>query len=71
MPERGSMMALHSVIIGFIIYAIMSVMGVDEKVAENRSVMIAGFAVVYMVLFGHSMPNMGTAKENTGLNEYY
>ena len=54
--ERGATMAFHSIIIGFIIYAIMTFMGVDQEKAENRSVIIAGVVAVYMVLFGHGMP---------------
>jgi len=29
----------------------------SAKVAENRSVLIAAVVLIYMVLFGHGMPN--------------
>ena len=28
-----------------------------EEVAENRSILIAAFALIYMVVFGHGLPN--------------
>jgi len=51
-------MVLHSAIIGVILYFIMT-LGLNQsaKVAENRSVLIAAVVLIYMVLFGHGMPN--------------
>ena len=56
--ESGLMMVLHSAIIGVILYFIMT-LGLNQsaKVAENRSVLIAAVVLIYMVLFGHGMPN--------------
>jgi len=52
------MMVFHSAIIGVILYFIMT-LGLKQsaKVAENRSVLIAAVVLIYMVLFGHGMPN--------------
>jgi hypothetical protein len=30
--------------------------GQKQAVAENRSIMIAAFILIYMILFGHSLP---------------
>jgi len=52
-------MVLHSAIIGIILYFIM-VVGLKQQasVAENRSILIAAFVLIYMILFGHSLPNI-------------
>ena len=58
MAQEGSlMMVLHSVIIAVILYLIM-VFGLkqDRVVAQDRSVLIGGVALVYMLLFGHGLP---------------
>lgn len=55
--ESGLMMLLHSLVIGVILYVVMVyVLGQKQVVAENRSVLIGGLALVYMVLFGHGLP---------------
>ena len=56
--ESALMMVFHSAIIGIILYFIMT-LGFNQsaKVAENRSVLIAAVVLIYMVLFGHAMPN--------------
>ena len=56
--ERGLVMALHSVIIGVILYLLM-IYGLKQKqsVAENRSILIAAIVLIYMILFGHGLPN--------------
>lgn len=55
--ERGITMLLHSVIIGIVLYIFM-VFGLRQQhmVAENRSILIAAFILIYMILFGHGMP---------------
>jgi hypothetical protein len=55
--ERGSMMLLHSLIIGIVIYFFM-VFGLGQQmiVAENRSILIASCVLIYMILFGHGLP---------------
>jgi hypothetical protein len=55
--ESGLMMVLHSFIIGIVLYVIMTFMlGQKKSVAENRSILLAAFALVYMILFGHGLP---------------
>ena len=56
--ERGLIMVLHSVIIGVILYLLM-IYGLKQKqsVAENRSILIAAIVLIYMILFGHGLPN--------------
>jgi len=52
------MMLMHSVIIGIILYLIMIyLLGQRQVVAENRSIVLAAFVVIYMIMFGHGMPN--------------
>lgn len=57
--ERGLMMLLHSVVIGIILYIIM-LFGLKQPsaVAENRSILIGAMVLIYMILFGHGLPNM-------------
>ena len=52
-------MVLHSAIIGIILYFIM-VVGLKQQasVAENRSILIAAFVLIYMILFGHGLPKL-------------
>ena len=55
--ESGLMMFLHSLIIGIFLYIFMVfALGQKQVVAENRSILIAAFVLIYMVLFGHSLP---------------
>lgn len=49
-------MVFHSIIIGLIAYAIFMAMGVPQEKSENRSVVLGGIALIYMVLFGHGAP---------------
>lgn len=55
--ERGLIMLSHSIVIGIIIYIIM-IKGTEQTqiVCENRSILIASLILVYMILFGHSLP---------------
>ena len=56
--ESGLTMVLHSVIIGILLYLFMIViLGQKQVVAENRSIVIAAFILVYMIIFGHGLPN--------------
>jgi len=51
-------MLLHSIIIGLILYIVMVfVFKQNNKVAENRSILIAAFILIYMIIFGHDIPN--------------
>jgi hypothetical protein len=55
--ESGRMMVLHSVIIGVVLYLVMVfVMKQPQMVAENRSILIAAFILIYMIVFGHGLP---------------
>jgi hypothetical protein len=52
------MMLLHSCIIGLILYILMVfVFKQKETVAENRSILITSVILIYMILFGHGIPN--------------
>ena len=56
--ERGLLMLLHSIIIGLILYIVMVfVFKQNDKVAENRSILISAFILIYMIIFGHNIPN--------------
>ena len=58
MAERGLTMVLHSVLIGAILYAIMTfVLRQSAAVAENRSILIAAAVLIYMIVFGHGLPS--------------
>jgi hypothetical protein len=56
--ERGLIMLLHSIIIGLILYILMVfVFKQKETVAENRSILISALILIYMILFGHGIPD--------------
>ena len=55
--ERGLEMVAHSAMIGIVLYFLMTVMlKQPQRVAEDRSIAIAGVVLVYMVVFGHGLP---------------
>ena len=55
--ERGLMMLLHSVIIGLVFYLLMVfILKQQSCIAENRSILLAALALIYMILFGHGLP---------------
>jgi len=55
--ERGIVMFAHSVFIGFIIYFVMLFLFKQpDQVAEDRSLVIAAFILIYMIVFGHGVP---------------
>ena len=55
--ENGRMMLLHSVIIGVLLYLLMIfILGQNQAVAENRSILLAAIILMYMILFGHGLP---------------
>ena len=55
--EKGRMMILHSVIIGILLYLFMIfILGQNQIVAENRSILLAAAILIYMILFGHGLP---------------
>ncbi len=55
--EKGRMMLLHSAIIGVLLYMFMIfILGQNESVAENRSILLAAVILIYMIVFGHGLP---------------
>ena len=55
--ERGLVMFAHSAVLGFIIYfAMVMFFKQPKEVAEDRSLLIAAFIMIYMILFGHGAP---------------
>ena len=55
--EKGRMMLVHAIIIGILLYIFMIfALGQRQSVAENRSILLAGLILVYMILFGHGLP---------------
>jgi len=55
--EKGRMMVLHSAIIGILLYIFMIfILGQNENVAENRSILLATLILIYMIVFGHGLP---------------
>jgi len=55
--ENGRMMVLHAVVIGVLLYLVMTfVLGQKPSVAENRSILLAALVLAYMILFGHGLP---------------
>jgi len=55
--ENGRMMVLHSAIIGILLYLFMIfILGQNQIVAENRSILLSAFILMYMILFGHGLP---------------
>ena len=50
-------MVLHSLILGILVYVFMIfVLGQKNEVAERRSILIASFVLIYMIVFGHGLP---------------
>lgn len=55
--DSGTTMLFHAVLLMLLSYVLMRyVLGQSSSVAENRSVLLGGLALVYMVLFGHGLP---------------
>jgi hypothetical protein len=55
--ETGFTMLMHSVLLGLVLYFIMRyALGQQPSIAENRSILIAAVALIYMILFGHGLP---------------
>lgn len=55
--EEPWMMILHSIIIGIILFVFMIFgLGQQNEVAQRRSILIASFVLIYMILFGHRLP---------------
>jgi hypothetical protein len=55
--ESGLVMLLHSTVIGIILYTIMKfVLSQDDRIAQDRSILLASITLTYMILFGHGLP---------------
>lgn len=56
--ERGLIMLLHSSAISFVIFLIMKfALKKDLKNSENTSLLLGSVILIYMILFGHGLPN--------------
>lgn len=52
------MMVFHSIIITIILYIVMKfLLKQTETKSQNRSILIGAIVLIYMILFGHSLPN--------------
>ena len=48
---------LHAIILGVLLYFVMLfVLKQSYSVAQDRSMLLAAIAFIYMMLFGHSLP---------------
>ena len=55
--ERGAIMLAHSAMIGIVVYMMMRyVFNQTPFFSEERSIVIAAYVLIYMVMFGHGMP---------------
>jgi hypothetical protein len=55
--ENGRTMLLHSIIIGILLYIFMIfILGQQQVVAENRSILFGSLILIYMIIFGHNLP---------------
>jgi len=55
--EGGFTMVFHMLLIVLVLYVVMRyVLGQSPRVAEDRSTLLGGLALIYMVLYGHGMP---------------
>jgi len=55
--ESSLTMVLHSVIIGILLYLFMLyILKQNQMVAENRSIVLSAFILIYMIVFGHGLP---------------
>jgi TRAP-type C4-dicarboxylate transport system permease small subunit len=56
--EGGLTMLFHSLIITIILYLVMRyVFKQNYSKAMDRSLVIGAFVLIYMILFGHGLPN--------------
>ncbi len=57
MTESGSTMVLHAAIITSILYMAMVMFGQSTLLAQDRSIFIGTIVLLYMLVFGHGLPN--------------
>jgi uncharacterized membrane protein YcaP (DUF421 family) len=56
--ERGLMMLLHSAMIAIVIFIIMRFAAKKSiESSENTSLLLGSITLIYMLLFGHGLPN--------------
>lgn len=56
--ESGLTMLMHSVFIGLVLYLLMVyVLKQKQEVAIDRTLVISGLVLAYMITFGHGLPN--------------
>lgn len=56
--ERGLMMLLHSAMIAMFIFIIMRFVAKKSiESSENTSLLFGSITLIYMLLFGHGLPN--------------
>jgi hypothetical protein len=39
------------------VFCMIYILGQNQRIAENRSILIAALVLVYMILFGHGLPS--------------
>ncbi len=55
--ESGLTMLLHTIVIGVVLFIIMAyVLKQKQEVAIDRTLVISGLVLAYMVAFGHGLP---------------
>jgi hypothetical protein len=65
MAEKGSTMAGHSLAITIVAYVVlMYVFKVEQPKAEDNGILVGALALVYMLVFGHSLPSCKTMNPN-------
>ena len=56
--ESGFIMFIHSALITIVLYALMVfLLKQPVHVATDRSTLIGAIVLIYMILFGHSLPS--------------
>ena len=56
--DSGFMMFIHSAIITIVLYVIMKFMlKQSDSMSQDRSILIGAIVLIYMIFFGHSLPN--------------
>ena len=56
--EGGFTMLIHSAIITVVLYIIMKyILKQSDSKAQDRSILIGAIVLIYMILFGHGLPN--------------
>ena len=56
--DNGLMMVVHSLVIALVIFVILFLILKQSKhVAIDRSIFVGSLVLLYMILFGHGLPN--------------